>query len=161
MTDRSKRSTERGVAKGPQHPEIHDDQTEIDPNPFGRQHAKPPNDAKDKSGPVQPMQPEKSGPIQVMQSQKSGPIQVMSMKTPGVEPIKAPIETPVVPRPKLRAMSEITPLSHAQPRDLGYLAPPRDPAEVRSRRMRDLVLWSSVVVIVASVVAVVIWFLAR
>jgi hypothetical protein len=93
---------------------------------------------------------------------KSEPIQVVSMKTPMDRPAAdAPAQTPIVPRPKLRAISEITPLPHAQPRNLGYLAPPRDPAEVRSRRMRDLVLWSSVAVIVASVVALFIWFIAR
>ena len=92
---------------------------------------------------------------------RSEPIQVMSMKTPMDQPPQVPAQTPVVPRPKLRAISEITPLPHAQPRNLGYLAPPRDPAEVRSRRVRDLVMWSSVVVIVASVVALAIWFIAR
>jgi hypothetical protein len=92
---------------------------------------------------------------------RSEPIQVMSMKTPHEAPAAPPPQTPIVPRPKLRAISEITPLPHAQPRNLGYLAPPRDPAEVRSRRVRDLVMWSSVVVIVASVVALAIWFLAR
>jgi len=66
-----------------------------------------------------------------------------------------------MPRPKLRAISEITPLPHALPRNLGYLAPPRDPAEVRSRRVRDLVIWSSLAVILASAVALAIWFLGR
>jgi hypothetical protein len=87
---------------------------------------------------------------------RSEPIRVMSMKTPADAP--AP-QTPIVPRPKLRAISEITPVS--KPINLGYLAPPRDPAEVRSRRVRDLVMWSSVAVILACVVALAIWFLAR
>jgi hypothetical protein len=92
---------------------------------------------------------------------RSEPIQVMSMKTPADAAGAMPSETPVVKRPKLRAISEITPLPHAQPRNLGYLAPPRDPAEVRSRRVRDLVMWSSVVVILACAVALAIWFIAR
>jgi hypothetical protein len=135
MSDRSKKPTERGVPRGAGPPPIPDTEeklTEVDPNPFGRR--------------------------------KSEPIQVVSMKTPDAAPAAAPgppPQTPIVPRPKLRAISEITPLPHAQPRNLGYLAPPRDPAEVRSRRVRDLVLWSSVAVIVASVVALVIWFVAR
>ena len=91
---------------------------------------------------------------------RSEPIRVMSMKTPADAP-GAPAQTPVVPRPKLRAISEVTPLPHAQPKNLGYLAPPRDPAEVRSRRVRDLVMWSSVAVILACVVALAIWFIAR
>jgi len=92
---------------------------------------------------------------------KSAPIQVVSMKTPAEAEPAEPAQTPIVPRPKLRAISEITPLPHAQPRDLGYLAPPRNAAEVRSRRVRDLILWSSVAVMVASVVALVIWFIGR
>ena len=105
-----------------------------------------------------------SAPIQVVSvkaQHESGPVAI-SMKTP-VDPDAAadgPTRTPVVKRPKLRAISEITPLPHAQPKNLGYLAPPRDPAEVRSRRVRDLVIWSSMAVIVASVVALVIWFIA-
>ena len=137
MSDRSKKPTEKGTARPPAPPPIppprttEERPTEVDPNPFGRR--------------------------------KSEPIQVVSMKTPAERPADPgpPSQTPIVPRPKLRAISEITPLPHAQPKNLGYLAPPRDPAEVRSRRVRDLVLWSSVAVIVASVVALVIWFVAR
>ena len=95
---------------------------------------------------------------------QSEPIQVVSMKTPTddrpADP-GPPAQTPIMPRPKLRAISEITPLPHALPRNLGYLAPPRDPAEVRSRRVRDLVIWSSLAVILASAVALAIWFLGR
>ncbi len=131
MSERSKKPTERGHGNAPPVSMHEDPPTEIDPNPFGRR--------------------------------KSEPIQVVSMKTPHDAPGEPgpPPQTPIVPRPKLRAISEITPLPHAQPRNLGYLAPPRDPAEVRSRRVRDLILWSSVAVIVASVVALVIWFVAR
>lgn len=135
MSDRSKKPTERGHANPPPPPpmpgEPKEKATEIDPNPYGRR--------------------------------KSEPIQVVSMKTPHEarpEP-GLPPQTPIVPRPKLRAISDITPLPHAQPRNLGYLAPPRDPAEVRSRQRRELVLWASVAVIVASVVAIAIWFIAR
>jgi hypothetical protein len=131
MSDRSKKPTEKGVARPPPVPGAEERPTAVDPNPYGRR--------------------------------KSEPIQVVSMKTPHDAPPEpgAPPRTPIVPRPKLRAISEITPLPHAQPRNLGYLAPPRDPAEVRSRRVRDLVVWSSVAVMLASVVALVIWFLAR
>lgn len=102
-------------------------------------------------------------PIQVMSvkaQHESGPVAI-SMKTPAEPRPELPAKTPIVPRPKLRAISEITPLPHAQPKNLGYLAPPRDRAEVRSRRVRDLAIWSSVAVIIASGVALVIWFVAR
>ena len=93
----------------------------------------------------------------------STPIQVISMKTPAkVEGSpQADQPTPHIPRPRLRAISEVTPLPHAQPENLGFLAPPRDPAEVRARRMRDYIVWGSLSLIVASFVALGIWFLAR
>ena len=81
-----------------------------------------------------------SGPVAIPMKtpQESGPVAI-SMKTP-MDPDAAaggPARTPVVKRPKLRAISEITPLPHAPAaRTSGNLAPPRDPAEVRSRRVR-------------------------
>jgi len=103
-----------------------------------------------------------SPPIQVMSvkaQHESGPVAI-SMKTPADAKPDA-TETPILARPKLRAISEVTPLPNAQPSNLGYLAPPRDGAEVRSRRVRDLVMWACVSVIIASGVALVIWFVAR
>ena len=66
---------------------------------------------------------------------RSGPIQVISMKTPGaaVQPA-APAPTPVIPRPKLRAVSEITP---ANQQNLGHVAPPYDPEAARARKLRE------------------------
>ena len=95
--------------------------------------------------------------------QQSGSIQVTSMKTPGVVKgaMPSPPEAKPVPRVKLRAISEVSPLASAQPQNLGYLAPPRDPSEVRVRRLQDYVIWGSVCVIFASIVALAIWFLAR
>lgn len=97
--------------------------------------------------PVLPLQP---GP-------RSEPIQVVSMKTPDIEESqKVPRQMPEV---RLRAMSEVRP--QTPPRGMGYLAPPRDPKEARSRRRRDAVIWGSVAIIVASVVMLAVWFLAR
>ena len=90
--------------------------------------------------------------------ESSTPIRAVSMKTPGTD-TKQP--TPEIKKPKLRAISEVTPLKHAQPQNLGYLAPPRDPDEVRSRRVRDYVRWGCVSVILASGIALAVWFLAR
>ena len=89
----------------------------------------------------------------------SGSIQVISMKTPGVGSGPAPVERPR-PQVKLRAISEITPVDRAVP-DLGRLAPPRDPRDVRARRVRDYIVWASIAVIIASAIALGIWFLAR
>jgi hypothetical protein len=100
---------------------------------------------------------------------QSGSIRVISMKPPGdaggvpgggaADPaLAAPV--PAIQRPQLRAISEVSSPGGA-PAHLGYLAPPRDPLEVRARRVRDLVIWGAVSVIVASAVALVIWFVAR
>jgi len=154
MSDRSKKPTQRGHSgpievQGGAQGQIDDDApTTVDPS------------ARFPEGRAPDLQA--SGPIQVTSMKtphEAGPVAI-SMKTP-MDQAAAPANTPIVKRPKLRAISEITPLPHAQPQNLGYLAPPRDPAEVRSRRVRDLVIWSCVAVIVASVVALVIWFVAR
>ena len=99
-------------------------------------------------------------PPQVAQPQ----LKAISKKTPGLPGVKA-TDTPerALPAVKLRAMSEfssgqITPPS-AQA--LGYLAPPRDPSETRARRRRDLIVWSSICVMIACAVALGIWFVAR
>lgn len=94
---------------------------------------------------------------------KSQPIQAISMKTPGVERIAADDmrATPSIQRPKLRAISEVSPLSSAQPENLGYLAPPANPSDVRGRRVREVLLIVSLSIIVASIVALIIWFSAR
>lgn len=94
---------------------------------------------------------------------KAPAIQAISMKTPGGDKLAVDLmrAEPTLKRPKLRAISEVTPPSAMPATNLGYLAPPRDPAEVRSRRRRELVVLGSLSVIIASVVALVIWFLAR
>lgn len=89
------------------------------------------------------------------------PIKAISMKTPAVErPALDPsLDQRPQPRVKLRAMSELG-LNQKQ-QDLGRLAPPRDPNAAAARRRQDYLVWGSVSVIVASVVALIIWFLAK
>lgn len=90
------------------------------------------------------------------------PIKVTSMKTPGQAsgPIPLPSDAPrVVHQVKMRAISEMA--KPAPQLSLGYLAPPRDPNAVRARRWRDFVVWGSVCVILACVVALGIWFIAK
>jgi len=88
-------------------------------------------------------------------------MQAISMKTPGAAKIAADdmIAEPAIKRPKLRAMSEVTPADSQQ--QLGYFAPPMDPRHARRNRARDLTLVVSLSIIVASVIALVIWFVAR
>lgn len=87
----------------------------------------------------------------------SAPVRAISMKTPGAIP------KPVKPRPEAKPHQvQLRPLGRADtPQNLGRIAPPRDPREVRARRMRDLVIWGCVVVMLASVVMLAVWFLAR
>jgi hypothetical protein len=93
------------------------------------------------------------------------PIRVRSMKPPG-QASSGEIPLPAdVPRPqhqvKLRAISEVASKRQAPQLALGFLAPPRDPNAVRARRWRDFVVWGSVCVILACVVALGIWFIAK
>jgi hypothetical protein len=92
------------------------------------------------------------------------PLQTISMKTPGQDRIAADAmrAEPELKRPKLRAISEMSASAIAIPQDsLGYAAPPANPAHLRARRVRDVVLVASLSIIVASIVALVIWFAAR
>jgi hypothetical protein len=93
-------------------------------------------------------------------------IQAISMKTPAAEKLAVDYmraePEPVLKRPKLRSIAEVTPPSGIPRIDnIGYIAPPRDPVEVRGRRVREVMVLASVSVIIASVVALAIWFLAR
>ncbi|MEP6866547.1 MAG: hypothetical protein ABJE66_38375 [Deltaproteobacteria bacterium] len=93
------------------------------------------------------------------------PIKVVSKKTPGAVssgeiPLPADVSRPI-PQVKLRAISELASKSHTPQLQLGYLAPPRDPNEVRARRRRDFVVWGSICVILACVFALGIWFIAK
>jgi hypothetical protein len=86
-------------------------------------------------------------------------MKAVSMKTPA-DPNLKPVEKPErdLPHIQLRAMSEV---SRAQiPLNLGNLAPPYDPAEARARTVRDYLVWGSLAVIIASGVALVVWFVA-
>jgi serine/threonine protein kinase len=94
----------------------------------------------------------------------AGPaIRAVSMKTPLADnhPVDRTPADPVLKRPQLRLMAEVTPPSGQPVLSHGFIAPPRDPAEVRARRGRELVVLGSASVIIACVVALVIWFLAR
>ncbi len=89
------------------------------------------------------------------------PIKAISMKTPEGDKPAREAAAREAHKVKLRPLSEIASGSHPKQENLGYLAPPRDPAEVRARKVHDYVLWGSISVIVASVVALIIWFAAR
>ncbi len=95
----------------------------------------------------------------VPQAAESQKIVAISMKTPA-DPNLAPVKIPEreLPHVRLRAMSEVS-RAH-QPLQLGNLAPPYDPTEARKRNMKEYVLWGCVAVILASGIALVVWFVA-
>lgn len=127
----------------------------------------------DRSGPIQVISKKESAPTRVISKKDpSAPIQVISKKQGSSAPIqaismKSPSEpaaaqgspgTPMLARPKLRAMSEITPVKQ---QNLGHVAPPYDPEAARARKVREYVIWGCVAVILASAIALVVWFVAR
>lgn len=81
----------------------------------------------------------------------------VSMKTPG-DPLPPKMPQRELPHVKLRAMSEMS--RAAQPLNLGNIAPPYDPQEARKRNMKEYVLWGCIAVILASAIALVVWFVA-
>lgn len=90
----------------------------------------------------------------------SSPVVAISMKTPGAAARSAEPPPVVGNRVQLRSLDELGRHKTA-PGQLGYLAPPRDAGEVRARRLRDYVIWGSVVIMVGCVVTLAVWFLAR
>jgi hypothetical protein len=107
---------------------------------------------------TQPEAPdEHAAPASHEDASASQSFRVISKKSaPGVLPTK--IERP--PRQvKIRSMAEVRVPSVTH--QMGNLAPPRDAREVRSRRVRDIILWGSVTMIVACIVMLLVWFLAR
>lgn len=96
--------------------------------------------------------------------ERSEPIRVISMKAPGEARGDAsePSAPARAPRPRLRSLSEVSSERRAltPPAGLGYLAPPLDPREARTRRRREYAIWGSVVVMLAGAVTLGVWFLA-
>lgn len=116
---------------------------------------------------VSPPRPEPAAPVPaaVPEQTRSEPIRVISMKAPGEA--RGDASEPSQPvkqhQPRLRPLSEVSQQRRAAltpPAGLGYLAPPRDPKEARTRRQREYVIWGSVVVMLAGVVMLAVWFLA-
>jgi hypothetical protein len=97
-------------------------------------------------------------PVVPSASESGNTFKAISMKSPDGATKTEP-EPPVLPAVKLRAMSEF---HRAQtPQNLGNLAPPYDPHEARKRTAKEYVMWGSIAVILASGIALVVWFVAR
>ena len=90
--------------------------------------------------------------------ERSEPIRVISMKTPAE--LAAEKKQAKQHRPEIRALSDVLPRNATPPRGMGRLAPPADPKQARVRKLRDWLIWGSVLVIISCVVMLGVWFLA-
>lgn len=175
MSARSKSETRKGSAPGPtleeqrtaifesgKHARPSAETVDIDPTLVEGPNAGPTI----LDGRATPTSIETPRPPIVAVSKKDAPaaIQAISMKTPG-QGLAAPAQgaTPAVPRPKLRAISDVTPTSKATGpvQNFGNLAQPYDAKQARARAVREYVIWGCLAVILASGIALVVWFVAR
>ena len=88
---------------------------------------------------------------------RSEPIRVISMKSPGAADKKREARQH---KPAIRALSDVLPRHATPPQGMGRLAPPADPRQARVRKLRDWLIWGSVLVIISCVVMLAVWFLA-
>ena len=91
--------------------------------------------------------------------ERSEPIRVISMKTPAE--IAAEKKQAKKQEAKIRPLSEVIRMDQTPPRGMGNLAPPANARERNVRRLRDWLIWGSVLVIIACTVMLGVWFLAR
>jgi hypothetical protein len=88
---------------------------------------------------------------------RSEPIVAISMKDHFAAPRVAQAR---VPRPvQLRSLAEVSGRSDT-PVNLGRLAPPLDPQQVRAPRRHDKLVWSGVALVLACAIALAIWLVA-
>lgn len=92
--------------------------------------------------------------------ERSEPIRVISMKTPAeiAAEKRAKLEAKQH-KAEIRALSDVR-QNATPPRGMGYLAPPADPRERNVRKLRDWLIWGSVLVIISCAVMLGVWFLA-
>src|SRR5258706_5094808 len=137
MSARPKTPTAKGGAAPPKQPTTDEIPTKI----LGPDFAGEPKRAKGKTAPL----PENQ-------------MKAISMKTPGAIG-KVEMPESEMPHVKLRAMSEFN--RAKTPQNLGNLAPPYDPGEARARSFREYLVWGCVALMIASGIALVVWFVAR
>ena len=153
MSARSNKPTSKGVPPGP----VVDENQRTAILDSGKQSRQSPQH---EDGAPTVVDPPRPPVVAISKKEMSAPIRAISMKTPGGQPAveHANPPTPALQRPKLRAMSEVAP---PKQESLGYVAPPYDPKEARARTVREYVIWGCLAVILASGIALVVWFAAR
>lgn len=92
----------------------------------------------------------------------AGPaLRVISMKEAEAEPGSQDRVTARQHKVQLRALSDVSRRHATPPSGLGFLAPPRNAREARTRRWRDYVVWGCAIVILGCAVMIGVWFLGR
>jgi hypothetical protein len=89
------------------------------------------------------------------------PLRVISMKTPAELAAEKKKRSGRQHKPQIRLLSEVVSARSATPpHGMGFLAPPADQKERNVRKLRDWLIWGSVLVIISCVVMLGVWFLA-
>jgi hypothetical protein len=90
------------------------------------------------------------------------PMRVISMKTPAEVAAGKMKRSARQHKPQIRLLSEVVASKSATPpHGMGFLAPPADPKERNVRKLRDWLIWGSVLVIISCVVMLAVWFIAE
>ena len=92
--------------------------------------------------------------------ERSEPIRVISMKTPAEVAAEKKKVAAKTHKPEIRALSDVVGRNATPPRGMGNLAPPMNQKERNVRRLREWLIWGSVLVIISCVVMMGVWFLA-
>lgn len=93
--------------------------------------------------------------------ERSEPIRVISMKTPAEIAAENKAKRAAKQhKPEIRALADVVGQRSTPPRGMGNLAPPADPKERNVRKLRDWLIWGSILVIISCAVMLGVWFLA-
>jgi len=92
--------------------------------------------------------------------ERSEPIRMISMKTPAEIAAEKEKKQAKQHKVEIRSMADAGRGHQTPPRGMGYLAPPADPKQTRNRKVRDWLIWGSVLVIISCTVMLGVWFLA-
>jgi hypothetical protein len=93
--------------------------------------------------------------------ERSEPIRVISMKTPAeiAAERKGKAEAKQH-KAEIRSLSDVVGQRSTPPRGMGNFAPPANQKERNVRKLRDWLIWGSVLVIISCIVMLAVWFLA-
>jgi len=97
-------------------------------------------------------------PTEITPRDRSEPIRMISMKSPAE--IGQDKRVGKQHKAEIRAISDVVRRHDTPAGGMGYFAPPADRRQARGRRVRDLILWGSILVVISCAVMLAVWFLA-